>query len=171
VRKILAAVAVLGMTGNVSPAEHRPSKLLSFTPWLVETVKGFERLSLTAYRDAGRYHAIGYGHRVGPHGPTRCTRAQAERWLRADLRWFHEVVTKTVTIPMSQGQHDALVSFAFNIGPVAFRQSSAVKYLNRRDYKRCAVEMLRYVKSQGKVSRGLVLRRQKEVDKFLEGVK
>lgn len=151
-----------------SPKKYSYSKPLAFTPWLINSVKGFERLSLVAYRDTKKYRSIGYGHRVGLSGPERCSVRQAERWLRKDLRWAHEAVMSAVKVPITQNQHDALVSFTFNVGAAGFKSSSVLAHLNRGDYKLAAVAMTRYVKADGKVSRGLVQRRQAEVSKFLQ---
>jgi lysozyme len=40
-----------------------------------------------------------------------------------------------VTVPLTQGQFDALVSLCFNIGCEAFRKSTVVKRLNVLNYR------------------------------------
>src|SRR3954449_306614 len=65
---------------------------------------------------------IGYGHTNAAHDPTkttkglRITQKQASDILRNDLAPIEESVSKAVTVPLTQHQFDALVSFKFNTG-------------------------------------------------------
>lgn len=163
---LLVAAMLFGWPQPVSTQQVEP-RLVVFTPWLLESIKNFEKLSLVSYQDTKRYRSIGYGHRVGPKGPHKCTRMQAERWLRQDIKWFHKVVSGAVLVPLTQSQQDALISFTFNIGPNGFKRSTVLQYVNNRQFDKAALAMTKYVKADGRVSRGLVLRRQKEVERFL----
>ena len=65
---------------------------------------------------------------------------------------------------LSQNQFDALVSFVYNIGVEAFRKSTLLRLLNNGDYASVPTQMKRWIMDNGVVVRGLINRRQKEVD-------
>ena len=68
-----------------------------------------------------------------------------------------------VTVPLTQPQFDALVSFVFNVGAGAFRKSTLLKKLNAGDYAEATAEFPRWVKGGGKTLPGLVVRRAAEM--------
>ena len=123
------------------------------------------------YNDAAGHCTIGYGHLLhhGPCGaadrqayPNGVTRQQALNIFRNDLATYEQLVTSTVTVPLTQNQYDALVSFAFNIGPAGFRRSSALQRLNQGAYQDVPGRMARWNTAGGVVLRGLVRRRAAE---------
>jgi len=73
---------------------------------------------------------VGYGHRLYDDRPMRLSKADAEKLLKQDLQAFEDMVNENVHAPLTQGQFDALVSFAYNIGPKAFLESDTVRALN-----------------------------------------
>jgi lysozyme len=99
--------------------------------------------------------------------------AQAESLFAGDMQWAADNVADAVTVPLTPGQFDALVSIVFNIGTGAFRRSTLLKKLNRRMYADAANEFLRWdkvtnpVTGAKEVSAGLVKRRQAERALFL----
>ena len=72
-----------------------------------------------------------------------------------------------VTVPLTQGQYDALSCFIFNIGAKKFRGSTLLRKLNDGDYKGAADELLRWTKAGGRELSGLVKRRKAERSLFL----
>ena len=58
-------------------------------------------------------------------------------------------------------------SFIYNEGAGAFEKSTLLKKLNNGDKKGAADEFDKWVYSKGKVSKGLVGRRQREKELFL----
>lgn len=136
----------------------------------VDLIKTFEGLELTSYQCQAGVWTIGYGSTGPDIGPRmRITEAQAENLLRKDIAAFETVVSDSLSVRVNQNEFDALVSFAFNVGPTAFRNSTLRKLLNDgADRTVVAAEFLRWVKvGQGKVSEGLKNRRQKERELFL----
>ena len=101
------------------------------------------------------------------------TEKQAEKLLRADLKWVREVLAKEVKVPITQEQYDALASFVFNLGGANFRNSTLLRKLNTYDYVGAADEFLRWNKQrQGDrmvVLFGLTKRRTEERAPCLEG--
>ncbi|WP_130837175.1 glycoside hydrolase family protein [Lachnoclostridium sp. Marseille-P6806] len=129
-------------------------------------IKRFEGCRLRAYKavPAEKYYTIGYGH-YGPDVSAGMviTQAQADAYLRQDIARF-EAAVGALERTWTQGQNDALVSFAYNCG------AGSLKALcNGRDAATIASKMLLYNKAGGKVLAGLVRRRKAEQELFLGG--
>lgn len=95
---------------------------------------------------------------------------QAEKMLDEDIAHFEAVVKKLVKVKLNENQRGALVSFVFNIGAQAFRDSTLLSLLNAGDYKNAAIQFARWNKCNGKVLKGLTIRREKERALFLENM-
>lgn len=135
----------------------------------IEMIKAHEGLVLYAYPDPGTGGApwtIGYGHTKGVQPNMRISEAQADKFLREDLEGFERAVTNLLSIPLTQSEFDALVSFAFNVGTYALETSTLRKRLLAGE-PRCWVyqkEFPRWNKGGSGVLEGLVKRRQREAD-------
>lgn len=79
---------------------------------------------------------------------------------------FVNTVNTSVTVPLSQNQFDALVSFAFNVGATAFQGSTLLSVLNQGNYDDVPSQMLRWNRAGGRVLRGLTRRRTAEGELF-----
>jgi lysozyme len=132
----------------------------------VELIKSFEGLELDAYVCAAGVLTIGYGHTGGVKAGDRITEDEAEALLRKDLRRFERAVEAQIEVPLDQSQFDALVSFTFNLGPHALKQSTLRRKLNQGDYSGAAEEFQRWVYAGGKRLKGLERRRKAESDLF-----
>lgn len=86
---------------------------------------------LQAYPDTRGIPTIGVGH-TGPevHLGLSWTETQVQEALAKDIAWAEAEVNRCVTVPMTQNQFDALVSFTFNIGKTGFDHSSALRDFN-----------------------------------------
>ena len=133
-------------------------------------LKEFEGCKLTAYPDpatGGDPWTIGYGS-TGPHvkrGVT-ITQAEAERLLLADLDRFEQAVTRYVTVPLTQNQFDALVSFTYNCGQGSLQTSTLLRKLNAGDYAGAQGQFARWNRAGGKEMAGLTRRRAAEAELF-----
>jgi len=139
----------------------------------LEAIARFEGLRLTAYPDPGTGGdpwTIGYGH-TGPdvHKGLTITRARALALLRQDVQTAVQGVRVAVRRPISQGQFDALVDFAFNVGVGAMKGSTLIRKLNAGDVTGAAAEFLKWTHAGGRVMPGLVARRKVEMAMFLRG--
>ncbi len=76
-------------------------------------------------------------------------------------------VNRLVTVPLTQNQFDALISFVFNLGIGNFRTSTLLKKLNAGDYTGAAKEFPPWVRADGKQLPGLIKRRDAEKALFL----
>lgn len=136
----------------------------------LEKLKQWEGLRLEAYRDIGGVWTIGYGH-TGPdvHEGLVITAKRAELLLLADLERFERAVDQGVTVPLTDNQFGALVSFAFNVGVSAFLGSTLRKRLNAGDYEAVPGQLVRWNKVGKKVSKGLTARRAAEAGLWARG--
>lgn len=135
----------------------------------IEHIKRWEGLRLDAYQDGGGVWTIGYGHtlNVGP-GQT-ISAEQAEAYLITDLEWAQDAVNELVSVPLSQHQFDALVSFVFNVGRKAFADSTLRRLLNAGDYDAVPAQLARWVHDNGARVQGLVNRRAAEAGLWAKG--
>lgn len=138
----------------------------------ISLIKQFEGCKLTAYQDSVGVWTIGYGWTQPVDGkPIRAgmtiKQQTAERLLKTGLVSYESDVSRLVKVGLTQGQFDALVSFAYNVGARALSTSTLLKKLNAGDIKGAADEFLRWNKSGGKVMPGLTNRRKAERALFL----
>lgn len=93
----------------------------------IDLIKQFEGCRLTAYRLPGeKLYTVGYGH-SGPDVLANMTISQerAEELLKLDLVKFERYVEQYATIPLTQPQFDALVSYTYNRGPGGMKKLAA----------------------------------------------
>jgi lysozyme len=142
---------------------------------LLEQWEGFK---LKVYKDSAGLPTIGVGHlltkseltsgKIGIKGAAvkyadGLTNQQVIDLLAQDVAPVGQIVTKSVKVPLTQNQFDALVSFAFNVGNAAFTGSTLLKVLNDKQYKEVPTQLLRWTRSGGKVVPGLLNRRENEI--------
>jgi lysozyme len=94
-------------------------------------------------------------------GETITPPVAVQRALR-DVRQFENALAGCVTAPLTQGEYDAYVSLAYNIGAKAFCGSTLVSRLNAGDYAGACKQILRWNRFQGRVLEGLKKRREAE---------
>lgn len=131
----------------------------------IDLIKQFEGYSSKAYPDpatGGAPWTIGYGTIKGVKPGMIITAEQAEKMLRDDVAKFESGVSSLITAPTTQGQFDAMVSLAYNIGLGNFGKSTLLKKHNTRCYT-CAADQFRvWNRANGKVMNGLTKRRAAE---------
>nr|WP_311461956.1 lysozyme [uncultured Aggregatibacter sp.] len=137
----------------------------------IEFIRQLEGEKLTAYPDIVGIWTIGVGHTGFVDGKPvargmAITKEKSKELLTADLKRFESAVNDAVKVTLTQNQFDALVSLAFNIGEGAFARSTLVNKLNAGDKKGAAEQFLVWKNAGGRVSQGLLNRRQKEKAMF-----
>ena len=131
-------------------------------------IQSFEQLRLLAYRKEDGIWTCGWGHTGPDVGPgTACTPAIAQTWFDGDVASAVKGVLRTVDVPLTQDQFDALVSFTFNVGVGNEAHSTLVRHVNARRFVAAGDEFLRWVHVNGQPSAGLVRRRTAERALFL----
>lgn len=132
----------------------------------LDLIKRFEGFSPTIYICPAGYPTVGYGHLVGPrereqfrHGMSEVGAAEL---LKQDVCAVEVAVLRLITVPLTDGQFDALVSFTFNLGSGALQRSSLRRVINRAEHAAVPAQLSRWVWAGGRCQPGLVLRRQAE---------
>lgn len=127
----------------------------------------FEACRLDAYPDLKGVWTIGFGH-TGPdvHCGMVITQAQAEAYLKADIKAASDAVNHLVTIAIGQGEFDALVDFAYNVGIGALTGSTLLRDLNAGDFAGAADRFEEWDHAGGFVVAGLLRRREAEETLF-----
>lgn len=136
----------------------------------------FEGVRLQRYNDPapGRHCTVGIGHLLH-HGP--CDGREGEfdlpdeaaawRLLIDDVaRDYAPAVEELITVPLNQHQFDSLVSFTYNVGTGALRDSTLRRRLNAGEYGAVREELAKWNKAGGTVLPGLTRRRAAEADLF-----
>ncbi len=132
----------------------------------INLIKQFEGLRLQAYQDSGDVWTIGYGHTETAKPGMTIDEEKAEQLLKQDLERFEQAVRENVTVPINQNQFDALVSFSFNVGVNALKNSTLLEKLNQGDYDAAKAEFNKWVNAGGRKLDGLVRRRTQEANLF-----
>lgn len=134
----------------------------------VSLIKSFEGLRLKSYQDSVGVWTIGYGATRGITAGMAITIEQAERMLVNDIGRFEPEIERLIKVPLSQGQWDALMSFAYNLGAANLGSSTLLRLLNAGNYVGAAEQFPRWNKAGGQVLAGLAKRRLAERAMFLE---
>ncbi len=134
-------------------------------------IKRFESFSPTIYVCPAGYPTVGYGHVVlgGERGrfADGIGEDEAEALLRRDVAIAERSVLRLIVVPLTDGQFDALVSFAFNLGGGALQRSTLRHKVNREEHTAVPTEFLKWVWAGGRKLKGLVRRREAEAGLYL----
>lgn len=148
-------------------------KLFSF----LKDVEGYRS---KPYKDTGSLNSssiwtCGWGHTLpGNKKPPECTPELAEQWLKEDVAQAEASIKNLVKVELNQHEHDALVSFVFNIGESKLQNTNTIAALNKGHKQKFADYMMQWnkVRVDGVLipSSGLNRRRLREREMFLKGV-
>jgi lysozyme len=155
--------------------DDMPNPVTATSPSGEALIHKWEGLYLKAYYDPVHVLTIGYGTisnadlgiRVRPG--MVITEAQANAWMRLELRAMERFVLKKIKVPIKQNQFDALMSFTYNVGVGNFAKSTLLRELNKGRYDAAGQQLLRWSMardrrtSQWVTLRGLLNRRQDEL--------
>ena len=137
----------------------------------IDLIKHFEGCSLKSYLCPAGVWTIGFGH-TGSNVTEGLvwSQADADEWLRHDCEQFERDVNSLVKVPLTQGQFDALVSFAYNCGSdidsddiaEGLGDSTLLKLLNQGHYDLAAKQFGRWISKGTSAEPGLRRRRKAE---------
>lgn len=131
-----------------------------------------EQCRLESYQDGGGVWTIGYGHALGTDSARwrglKWSQGKADAQLALDVGAAELAVEQALTgRKPTQGQFDACVSLAFNIGGEAFRTSTLVKlWQSGASNREIAKQFARWCKDNGQYVEGLAMRRASEIYQF-----
>ena len=134
----------------------------------IALIKKFEGCKLKAYKDSAGVLTIGYGHTKNVKSGQTITQEEADAFLLEDLEKFDAHVSyydSTYNYKFNQNEHDALTSFAFNIGSLRGLTNGG-----KRTKYQIAQKIQAYVNCNGVKLAGLVKRRKAEYDLFITPV-
>lgn len=104
---------------------------------LINFLKGKESFRSKAYRLANESgYTIGFGNKFYENGKPvgafdTITEARADQLLRNIVQQTANQVDQAVTVPLTQNQFDALVSYAYNRGIGRFRSTRLLQMVNQ----------------------------------------
>ena len=134
-----------------------------------DLIKEFEGLKLRPYLCSANVPTIGYGSTYYENGnkvkmtDAPITKQRAETLFQIVADDFAKRVVPLVTKPITQNQFNALVSFAFNVGVQALRNSTLLRLVNiNPNDANIEKQFLRWNKAGGVEVQGLTNRRIKE---------
>lgn len=143
-------------------------------------IKTFEGWWPDVYDDPVGYCTIGYGHLIakkkcdqitdynlGEFSPI-LTEQAGNQLLANDTRPARRAIQRLVTEQLTNRQFGALTAFVFNVGASNFARSTMLKRLNDADYEGAAKEFPKWTRAKNVVLRGLVRRRNCEMNLFME---
>jgi lysozyme len=129
------------------------------------------------YRDPAGLPTIGIGHLLSKDEITSgkvaayqwvswrdgLSREAIENLFVEDLEPVEQAINSLVRVKLTQAQFDALASWVYNVGVLAFRNSTLLRRLNQGDYAGVAQEMARWVYAAGVIVPALQARRLREI--------
>ena len=138
---------------------------------MCELIKEVEGFSEIAYLCIDGYWTYGYGSRYKADGtPVKqgdtITRQAAEALLNDYLIKNVHPLFKQVPYTLTQNQKDSICCLVFNVGKKSFENSKLFKAIKEKDYENI-VRQWDWFKCNGKVVKGLVKRRVKELALFM----
>lgn len=153
----------------------------------MRTICHHEGVRLRPYRCPALLWTVGVGHVIDPaHTKVKyedrkslsipqgwdriLSMAEVDALLAQDLAKFERGVARLCPGSVNhQGQFDALVSFAFNVGLGNLQRSGLRMKTNRGEFEDAAEEFMKWTKAGGRVLPGLVKRRKDERAMYLYG--
>jgi len=124
----------------------------------IELLKGWDSFHQSLYADASGRCAIGYGsvlHMDACDGrpieepyAKGVTTDKATELLTREADDAQQVIHATVSVPLSQTQHDALVSFVSDVGGRGFKDSTLLRLLNEGHYEGVPAEIRKWTKAR-----------------------
>lgn len=149
---------------------RRMTTALSVSAACIAAIATYEGYRSTAYIPvAGDVSTIGWGTTSSVNAGDTIEPTQALVRLVRDAELAKAGIDRCVKVPLSQGELDAYVSFAYNVGAGNFCSSTLAKKLNRQDYAGACAEMKRWVYSKKRKLPGLVARREGEYQMCMKG--
>jgi lysozyme len=141
----------------------------------IDMIKSFEGFRAAPYKCSAGVPTIGYGATFYPGGKkvtmtdAAITEEQAVELLANMLVSFEKYVDSYCVDTITQNQFDALVSFAYNLGPANLKSSTLLKKVNANpNDESIRLEFMKWVKAGGKTLAGLVRRREAEANLYFK---
>lgn len=135
----------------------------------LQLIQRFEGFRANPYLCPAGYWTIGYGHVIkNPKDFSYgLTENEAQALLSSDIIKAEYAVFRLITVPLTDGMFDALVSFTFNLGSGALQRSALRRKVNREEHEDVPTEFRRWIWAGGKKLKGLLIRRNAEAALYI----
>jgi lysozyme len=149
----------------------------------LELIKQKEGFKASPYLCPAKVPTIGYGatyypkdysvvalrgKRVTLQDPP-ISEATASLLLKSMLKSYEQGVNSFTRDDINQNQFDALTSFAYNLGTGGLKGSNLLKKVNKNpNDSTIRAEFLKWVYANGKLLKGLLVRRKQEADLYFK---
>ena len=141
---------------------------MTIPQYLIDFIKQYEGLRLTAYYDSVNVLTIGYGHTGRDvHIGEIITQQEADSLLTNDILLFWNSISRNIKVSLTDYQHAALTSFAYNLGMSNLLSSTLWRLVNEGQFELASEQFTRWVYAGGEILPGLVKRREAEKEMFL----
>lgn len=147
-------------------AISQPSAM-TISPTGLSALRAREPLELSAVETPEGQMRIGYGHVGGIHRGEQIDIPQAKLLLLADCAIAHLQICVAITVPMTQSEYDALVSFAYSVDAHQFSRSDVVRQIQAQNVRYAADSLLTWSKHDGEHNAYLFKRRKSEAAQML----
>lgn len=144
---VLASAGLLSQIGQREGRELKPYKDIVGVLTVCDGITGPDVIPGKTYTDA-ECNALSLRH-VEDHGAK---------------------LLQCITVRVTQGYYDALVSWAYNVGVGAACGSTLIRLLNQGEYRAACEQLMRWNKAGGREVRGLTLRRRQERAQCLQSI-
>ncbi len=123
-------------------------------------------------KKGNQLYSIGIGHQIQIPGEENLltqeiTEKDAVDLYKKDISKILMDMNKNIKVPLNKNQQLALISLRYRIGPGNFNNSTLLKELNKGDYQKASDEFKNWRISSGTINQGLVLRAERERQRFL----
>lgn len=141
----------------------------------IRALEKSEAFKPNAYQDGGGVWTVGYGTIRLDGAPvnsrTRITQERAEQELIKFISGLESALTTALgKAPITQNEFDAFINLGYNIGMKGLLSSTALRKHIDGDKKGAAAGIKLWNKDNGKTVQGLVNRREREANMYLNGV-
>lgn len=137
-------------------------RLLNTSPEGLALIADLEGCRLSPYRCSAGVWTSGIGHTAGVTPKQDITERDAAVNLVADVLNVEARLAACAPVAMPPSVYDALVSFAFNVGPGAACRSTLVSLINRKQWAQACDQLSRWIYVKGARNAGLENRRARE---------
>jgi len=121
-------------------------------------------------KDGTQLYSIGLGHQIQSNEMElmKATLNDEEvlEIFKKDIEKIRTSMNKVIKVQLNKNQQLALLSLRYNIGPTYFNSSTLLRLLNSGDYNGASLRFAEWRLSEGKISQGLVNRRERERQLF-----
>ena len=139
----------------------------------IDLIISFEGLFLKPYYCPANVCTIGYGTIKYPNGTrvritdVEITRAKAMEYLMFEIDQKSKAIDPMLREDLTGNQFGALISFAYNLGEYALKQSTLLKKVNANPLDaQIRNEFQKWIYADGKKLNGLLRRRNAEADLY-----